>query len=278
MNFFSFKFSCSPEQSDILIAVLSENGFEGFLEEENFLTAYSTSEKNITEALIQKLAQIGIAIPKPELVPDKNWNEEWESKITPIEINNEVLIRTTFHSVEKHFPIEIIIEPKMSFGTGHHATTHMMVELMLMNRISFKGATVFDFGAGTGILSVMAEKLGSLEVQAMDHEHWAYENMLENFERNKTAKCIPILADQPVLESKKFDIILANINRNVILEFLPSLSNNLKPNGLLFCSGFLPEDEIAITQSAENLTLKFIDRKFQDNWMAMIFKKHFANS
>ncbi len=278
MNFFSFKFSCSPEQSDILIAVLSENGFEGFLEEENFLTAYSTSEKNITEALIQKLAQIGIAIPKPELVPDKNWNEEWESKITPIEINNEVLIRTTFHSVEKHFPIEIIIEPKMSFGTGHHATTHMMVELMLINRISFKGATVFDFGAGTGILSVMAEKLGSLEVQAMDHEHWAYENMLENFERNKTAKCIPILADQPVLESEKFDIILANINRNVILEFLPSLSNNLKPNGLLFCSGFLPEDEIAITQSAENLTLKFIDRKFQDNWMAMIFKKHFANS
>ena len=278
MNFFSFKFSCSPEQSDILIAVLSENGFEGFLEEENFLTAYSTSEKNITEALIQKLAQIGIAIPKPELVPDKNWNEEWESKITPIEINNEVLIRTTFHSVEKHFPIEIIIEPKMSFGTGHHATTHMMVELMLMNRISFKGATVFDFGAGTGILSVMAEKLGSLEVQAMDHEHWAYENMLENFERNKTAKCIPILADQPVLESEKFDIILANINRNVILEFLPSLSNNLKPNGLLFCSGFLPEDEIAITQPAENLTLKFIDKKFQDNWMSMIFKKHFANS
>lgn len=278
MNFSSFKFSCSTEQSDILIAVLSENGFEGFLEEENFLTAYSTSEKNISEALIQKLTQIGIAIPKPELVPDKNWNEEWESKITPIEINNEVLIRTTFHNVEKHFPIEIIIEPKMSFGTGHHATTHMMVELMLINRISFKGATVFDFGAGTGILSVMAEKLGSLEVQAMDHEHWAYENMLENFERNKTAKCIPILADQPVLESEKFDIILANINRNVILEFLPSLSNNLKPNGLLFCSGFLPEDEIAITQSAENLTLKFIDRKFQDNWMAMIFKKHFANS
>ncbi len=272
MIYHSYKFSCTISQSEILIALLSENNFEGFQEEENFLTAYISSDENISAELIQQIESFGIKFPSPEIIPDKNWNEEWESKITPIEINDLVLIRTEFHNVEKNFPYEIIIQPKMSFGTGHHATTHMMIELMLENKNDFKDATVFDFGAGTGILSIMAEQLGAKEILSIDNEDWAFENMIENYARNKSVKCIPVLSDKPPASENKFDIILANINRNVILEFLPALKQTLKPLGNIFCSGFLPEDEIVIMQAAEKLNLKFSNRKFRENWMALVFK------
>lgn len=160
----------------------------------------------------------------------------------------------------------------MSFGTGHHATTHMMIEFMLENKYDFKDATVFDFGAGTGILSIMAEQLGAKEILSIDNEEWAYENMIENFARNNSMHCTPQLANHPPETENKFDIILANINRNVILEFLPALKQTLKPLGIIFCSGFLPEDEIVIMQAAEKLNLKFIARKFRENWMALVFK------
>lgn len=160
----------------------------------------------------------------------------------------------------------------MSFGTGHHATTHMMIELMLENKNDFIDAAVFDFGAGTGILSIMAEQLGANKILSIDNEEWAYENMIENFARNKSVKCLPELSDKPPVIEKKFDIILANINRNVILEFLPVLKQTLKPLGIIFCSGFLPEDEIVIMQAAEKLNLKYSNRKFHENWMALVFK------
>ncbi len=272
MNFISFRFLCSSEESEILIAILSENNFEGFQEEENSLTAYISSNENIPYELLQQVESFGIKFPSHEIVPDKNWNEEWESKITPIEINDGVLIRTEFHRVEKKFPYEIIIQPKMSFGTGHHGTTHMMIELMLENKNVFKDSTVFDFGARTGILSIMAEQLGAKEILSIDNEEWAYKNMLENFSRNNSTHCTPQLANQPPSTENKFDIILANINRNVISEFLPSLKQTLKPLGIIFCSGFLPEDEIVIMQEAEILNLKFSNRKFRENWMALLLK------
>ncbi len=278
MIFSSFKFSCTPEQSEILIAILSGNNFEGFLEDENYLTAYVPSEEKITDELMEQIKSLGINFPLPEIIPEKNWNEEWESKITPIEIDGQVLIRTEFHAVEKKFPYEIIIQPKMSFGTGHHATTHMMIELMLENKNDFINTTVFDFGAGTGILSIMAEQLGAKEILSIDNEEWAYKNMIENFARNNSNHCMPQLSNQPLMSENKFDIIIANINRNVILEFLSSLSHSLKPNGLLFCSGFLPEDEKVIKESAENITLNFIDRKLRNNWVALIFKKNTSNT
>lgn len=278
MNFISFKFKCTPEQSEILIAILSEKNFEGFQEEQNCLTAYISSSEKISEELIQQIEAFGINFPSPDIIPDKNWNEEWESKITPIEINDLVLIRTEFHRVEKKFPFEIIIQPKMSFGTGHHATTHMMIELMMEIKNDFKDASVFDFGAGTGILSIMAEQLGAKEILSIDNEEWAYENMIENFARNKSVKCIPELSDKPPATENKFDIILANINRNVILEFLPALKQTLKPLGIIFCSGFLPEDEIVIMQTAEKLNLKFSTRKFRENWMALVFKNTSTNT
>ncbi|MEI7802706.1 MAG: 50S ribosomal protein L11 methyltransferase, partial [Bacteroidota bacterium] len=272
MIYHSYTFFCTPNQSEILIAILSENNFEGFQEEENSLTAYISSEEKIAEVLIQQVESFGIKFPSPEIIPDKNWNEEWESKITPIEIYDLVLVRTEFHPVEKKFPFEIIIQPKMSFGTGHHATTHMMIELMLENKNDFKDAAVFDFGAGTGILSIMAGQLGAKEILSIDNEDWAYENMIENFARNNSTHCIPQLANQPPATENKFDIILANINRNVILEFLPALKQTLKPLGIIFCSGFLPEDEIVIMQAAEKLNLKFSARKFRENWMVLVFK------
>ena len=275
---FSYSIACNSAQSEILIAVLSKNNFNGFQEEEKLLIAYTDSEKNMTPELIYQFKLLGITIPSSEIIPDKNWNEMWESKIVPIEINDQVLIKTTFHLVEKKYPIEIIIDPKMSFGTGHHATTHMMIEFMLENKSLFSDSVVFDFGAGTGILSILAEKSGAAEILAIDHEEWAFNNMNENFERNNATKCIAELSSMPPDTDNKFDLILANINRTVILEFFSSIAQILKPDGILFCSGFLTDDEKLITQAAEKLNLNFIDRKFRENWMAIQFKKQTTNS
>ena len=257
----------------MLIALLSENNFSGFIEEENSLVAFIPETEKIPRELINQIDALGIRFPTPEIIHEKNWNEEWESKISPIEIEHEVLVRTIFHNSEKNFPIEIIIQPKMSFGTGHHATTHMMIQLMLKYRSNFPTANVFDFGAGTGILSIMAEKLGAKKILAIDNEEWAYENMIENFEMNKCANCIPQYFNQPPSSGNEFDIILANINRNVILEFLSPLQKLLKQEGKMFCSGFLPSDKEMIIEHAGNNSLSPVTSLEKDNWCAIVFEK-----
>ncbi|TSA51644.1 MAG: 50S ribosomal protein L11 methyltransferase [Sphingobacteriales bacterium] len=273
MNHQSYSFSCNQQQSDLLIALLSHNNFSGFLEEENSLTAFISADEKISDSLIQQLELLGINFPQPKLIAEKNWNEEWEKNFEPIEVEDEVLVRAAFHRVEKKFPFEIIIDPKMSFGTGHHATTYMMIQFMLEHKNDFHGSDVFDFGAGTGILSVMAEKLGAKNVLSIDHEEWAFENMKENFLKNNSVHCNALLADCPPDVSEKFDIILANINRNVIVEFFPSLQKLLKSSGKLFCSGFLPVDEVVITLQAEKINLKPVAHKTKDNWSAIVFQK-----
>lgn len=243
------------------------------MEEENSLTAFISSEEKISDSLIQQLDLLEINFPEPRLIEEKNWNEEWEKNFEPIEVDDEVLVRAPFHRVEKKFLLEIIIEPKMSFGTGHHATTYMMIQFMLEHKNDFREAEVFDFGAGTGILSVLAGKLGAKNVLSIDHEEWAFENMKENFLKNNSIHCLPVLADCPPDEAERFDIILANINRNVIVEFFPLLQKLLKPNGKLFCSGFLPVDEVVITLHAEKINLKPVAHKTKDNWSAIVFQK-----
>ena len=273
MKFHSYRFECNQNVSEILVALLSENNFSGFSEEENSLVAFISEDEKISEELISQIESLKIKFPSAEIIPDKNWNEEWESKISPIEIDDEVLVRTTFHKTEKKFPIEIIIQPKMSFGTGHHATTFMMIQLMLNYRNDFVGAKIFDFGAGTGILSIAAEKLGAKNILAIDNEEWAYENMIENFEMNKCANCIPQYFNQPPSSGNEFDIILANINRNVILEFLSPLQKLLKQEGKMFCSGFLPSDKEMIIEHAGNNSLSPVTSLEKDNWCAIVFEK-----
>src|SRR6476661_5603092 len=223
----------SSAQSEILIAQLSEIGFEGFEEGESFLSAYIDQEA-LNEIELKNLVSSHDLTYSKNLIEQKNWNEEWEKNFEPVIIDDFVTIRAEFHKPIKNVEHEIIITPKMSFGTGHHATTYMMIQQM--RNIDFKNKSVFDFGTGTGVLAIIAEKLGAAKIIAIDNDEWSISNANENIERNNCKNIQLLLSDSPLV-SNRFDVILANINKNVILQYLEVLSNLLIENGQLLVSG-----------------------------------------
>jgi len=275
MNYISLFFNLKDEeQKQVLIAWLADFGFEGFEETADglkaFIPAQLYNEKQIQHLLNNIQGNISF---QSEIIEPKNWNEEWEKNFSPVTIKEEVIIRAGFH-IPKNYPYEIIIDPKMSFGTGHHETTAMMIELMLEHRKDFTGRNILDFGSGTGILSILASKLGAKNILAIDHEEWAYNNAIENFSSNKVRNAKAVHGDANDFTGQTFDIILANINYNILTQYFHEMVAALAPEGQLYCSGFLLSDEQGMIQEAEKAGLTLSEKKVNGNWMALTFIKH----
>jgi ribosomal protein L11 methyltransferase len=259
----------STEQADILIAQLNELGYEGFEEEENSLYAFIPEEKFIEQELNQTLSEYSLSFSK-QIIEQKNWNEEWEKNFQPVIVDSFCAIRASFHQPITSVKNEIIITPKMSFGTGHHATTYMMIEAM--EQIDFINKSVFDFGTGTGVLSILAEKLGSKKIFAIDIDDWSIENAKENIIENGCSDIRLEKSDQ-IHSEKKFDIILANINKNVILPNMALMAQQLTNQGVLLVSGLLEQDFEDTRQQAENSNFTIVRQLKRENWICMELKK-----
>ncbi len=206
-------------------------------------------------------------------VEDLNWNAEWEKNFSPIRIGNQVFIRAPFHKPDKTFPVNIVIQPEMSFGTGHHETTFLMAEALLEMKMKMKGISVLDMGCGTGILSVIAAKTGAGSVVAIDPDEWAFQSAKENFKRNNTPEIILIRGNSADIPNGNFDLILANINRNVLIQDIPVYTRFLKQGGLLYLSGFLKNDKSMIFSRAEEFKLGKVFVKEKGDWLLTAFKK-----
>ncbi|MES2431845.1 MAG: 50S ribosomal protein L11 methyltransferase [Bacteroidota bacterium] len=271
MNYLQFDFETTDQvQADQLIALLSEQNFEGFEEEDNSLKAF-IPENLFSEDEFAETVKIfpSIAYTKTS-VENINWNQQWESDYQPVIVDDFVGVRAHFHQPIENVEHQIIITPKMSFGTGHHATTHLMMQQM--RKIDFKNKSVLDFGTGTGVLAILAEKLGASKIFAIDNDEWSITNTIENIQRNNASKIIVELHNEiPVDE--KYDIILANINLNVISANVEAINrvSDLRTNVLL--SGFLKENEAEIRSSF--LTKDFANfSTFQKgDWIAIYAEK-----
>ena len=258
----------SEEKQEILTSLLAEVNFESFVETEDELLAYIQAHNYVREKVEQLCDQFEVKFTEKQ-IPDQNWNAEWEKNFEPVLIAEKCYIRAPFHAPRPDYPFEIIIEPKMSFGTAHHETTALMVEMMM--QMDFMGKKVLDMGCGTGILAILAYKMGAAEVEAIDNDPWAYNNAMENMEKNHVTAMTVKMGDVDAAGSG-YDILLANINRNVLISHLPEYSKRIK-KGELLMSGFYEEDLAMIRQAAE-LNAFIFDRHITKNrWVAARFIK-----
>ena len=258
----------SEETKEIVIAQLADLA-EGFEEEGGMLKAFFKAANADGLFLTELSEQLKLPFTKTE-IPEQNWNAYWESNFEPVAIADFVSIRADFHPPNPGVVHEIIINPKMSFGTGHHATTALMIRQM--KEIDFKGKTVFDFGTGTGILSILARQLGAKEVTASDIDDWSIANAAENFEKNNI-KNIHLIQSDSSIQGQNFDIILANINKNVLLQTIPHLTDQLDGKGALLLSGLLQADEEAIVELCWKHELRLKNKLEQDNWICLNMNK-----
>jgi len=272
MNYTVYEFFTKDEiERDWLVSILSDYEFDGYEETNESIKAYVPAGKidnDKVQGILNDNEFQHISFSSAPL-ENKNWNEEWEKNFEPVVIGDRVAIRAPFHQPIKA-DFEIIIEPKMSFGTGHHATTASMIEMMLKEDMA--GKSVLDFGSGTGVLAIFAEKLKAADIVAIDNEEWAYHNCIENIERNNCVLIKTIHGDDSFVFDRKFDIILANINRNVILKNLAHWNKLLNETGVLMVSGILLNDENDIIRCAEGCGLKVKDKLKNNGWMAIAFQ------
>jgi ribosomal protein L11 methyltransferase len=255
----------TTEKQEVLIAYLSEAGYEGFEESVAMLNAFIPADIFDQSFLIELAAENKVTYTTSS-IDAQNWNAVWESNFQPVVVDDFVVIRAHFHEPAKGGEHEIIITPKMSFGTGHHATTFMMMQEM--RKIDFNGKNVLDFGTGTGVLAILAQKLGAKKIIAIDHDEWSIENATENMERND-CELVEVVKLDTAVTGQVFDIILANINKNVILDNMKVLSEQLSKGGILLLSGLLKEDEPDIRKAAEEHLLVFAGRAEKDNWLCL---------
>lgn len=271
--YIGYDFKVTPLQPgvEILIAELGYAGFESFVETEEGVTAYIQKEewnKSILDDIqILNSDEFQINFTFNE-IEQTNWNEEWEKNFSPIVVDNVCTVRAPFHE-KPNTQYDIIIEPKMSFGTGHHETTHMMIQHILKN--DFTNKSVLDMGCGTGVLAILAEIKGAKLLDAIDYDNWCYLNSLENVERNNCKNITVIEGDASVLIDKKYDIIIANINRNILLNDLVAYVSCLNKGGLLFLSGFYNDDIPVIQEECEKHMLKFDEKLERNHWVALKF-------
>ncbi len=260
------------EIQEILIAYLAAYDFDSFDSDELNVYAYIPSKNYHSKDVINCLEKINQADLKFEesIIEQKNWNEEWEKNFDPVFINKQLSIRAPFHA-KQDTTIELVIEPKMSFGTGHHATTFMMCEIML--QIDFLDKKVLDFGSGTGILAILACKLGAKSVLGIDNEEWAIENSIENAQKNDCLNTQFKLGEEQLIE-ETYDIVLANINRHIILDNINVITNAVKNKGILLISGILNSDEEEMTQELNKYNFKHQYTLQKDGWSAMYFYKN----
>ena len=254
--------------SEIVIAFLAEIGYDSFSEIDSGLKAYIVSNKFDESLLKEIISKISFEYLFSE-IKDQNWNAVWESNFEAVVIADRCIVRAPFHKADKKYEMDIIIEPRMSFGTAHHETTEMMIEWTL--ETDLKNKTVLDMGCGTGILAIIASKKGASEVVAIDNDEWAYNNSLENIQRNNTTDIDVYQGDASLLGNKKYDIIFANINRNILLEDLPVYVNCLNQNGMIFLSGFYESDIEVIEELANRLQLKIASIKLKNGWASVCF-------
>ena len=255
---------------EILVAELGAVGFESFTEtDDGGLSAYIQTndwvEGMLEQVQILSSDEVEFKVER-ENIEQVNWNEEWEKNFEPIEVLGKVSVRAPFHGGNE-LEYNIVIEPKMSFGTGHHETTHLMIEHLL--EIDLEGKKVLDMGCGTGILAIFSEMRGASEVEAIDIDPWCYENSVENAARNSCRKIKVFEGDASLLKEQQFDVVIANINRNILLEDMSSYVRCLKPGGLLLLSGFYGEDMEQIGRKAEELGLKLLDEKERNRWVGL---------
>ncbi|WP_439153411.1 50S ribosomal protein L11 methyltransferase [Winogradskyella sp.] len=273
-TYISYEFKVDPLQpaTEILIAELGYAGFESFVENDEGLTAYIQKEEwsafILEDVHILSSDEFKITYEFNE-IEQTNWNEEWEKNFEPIVVDDLVTVRAPFHN-KPNTKYDLVIEPKMSFGTGHHETTHMMIQHILKN--DFKNKSVLDMGCGTGVLAILAEKVGATKLDAIDIDNWCYLNSLENVERNKCNNISVYEGDVKLLDGKKYDIIIANINRNILLADIPKYAECLNPNGNLFLSGFYEDDLDLITTSCIDHRLDFEEKIIKNTWVAAKFK------
>ncbi|MFC2090274.1 50S ribosomal protein L11 methyltransferase [Bacteroidota bacterium] len=260
--------------SDQLIALLSLDGYEGFVESEDTVYAYLPVHLKDELRLKEIVKRIIHATPigySCALIPERNWNEEWEKNFQPIVIGTDVHIRASFHSPASHevrYPV--LIDPKMSFGTGHHETTRLMINAML--NLDMKDTTVIDIGCGTGILSVLASMMGAKSVLAVDIDEWAYSNCIENVRLNNCKGIKVTHGTVKDVKNQKCSLLLANINRNILLDELPVYSHLLNKDANLLLSGIRQEDRSAIMEVADRCKLKFIRAIEENEWIALVFR------
>ena len=259
----------NEEIQEILISQLSEEGYDGFEQFDNKLIAI-IKEDDFNEVLLKEIIEPFNVSFNKKIIPQQNWNAVWESNFQPVIVENFVGIRAHFHSTIQNVQHEIIITPKMSFGTGHHATTYMMMQLM--QTIDFNNKSVFDFGTGTGILAILAEKLKANSVLAVDYDDWCIENALENISNNN-CKNISIEKKDTAEVNDVFDIVIANINKNIIQDNFEDLHHTSKKDSTILLSGLLVEDEndiIQLSQQKNWIHQKTINK---NGWIAMQFLK-----
>lgn len=272
------KITCFPDPNEeiareLLMAELGNAGFESFAETDETIEAYIPTkdfdpEILKTEAFLQNdFFRFTYAI---EIIADQNWNEVWEQNyFEPLLIEEQVLIRAPFHTTYQEAPFQIIINPKMAFGTGNHETTHLMISTIL--KMDIRDRKVLDMGCGSGILAIMASMKGASEVTAIDIDEWSFNNTLENAELNQIDNIRVLLGDADLLTDQSFDLILANIQRNILLQDMEVYRKVLNPGGKLIMSGFYMTDLDAIDGKAKELGLRLIDSSERSNWCAASF-------
>ena len=274
-EFLCFEFKIIPvkQGSEILIAQLSQIGFDSFQENNDGVSAYILKNCYVKDSIddIQIFTNKNFKITYSENnILKQNWNKTWEDNYEPTFIDNVCCIRAPFHKISK-LKYDIVIEPKMSFGTGHHETTELMMKFILESDLV--GSTVCDVGCGTGVLSILSEKVGAVKVDALDIDNWSYQNSLENIKKNN---CFNIQVNQGevvILKHNTYDNIFANINLNVLLNDIKMYESILNNSGCLFLSGFLKNDIKLIQDKCSNLSMKLSKTKIKNNWVALKFIK-----
>ncbi|MFY7672540.1 50S ribosomal protein L11 methyltransferase [Tenacibaculum sp. MEBiC06402] len=270
---YSFKVTPKEPATEILIAELGSVGFESFVENDNGVVAYiqqqEWNENLLEDIFIIKSDEFDVSYTYKEIAQE-NWNEEWEKNFQPIQVDDKVSIRAPFHE-NPNLPYDIVIEPKMSFGTGHHETTHMMVQHLL--QLDVENKKVLDMGCGTGILAIFAEMKGAKPIDAIDIDNWCYLNSLENVERNNCEHISVYEGDAALLTDKKYDVIIANINRNILLSDIKKYVSCLNEKGIVLLSGFYEQDIPIIDEEAKiyDLTLDSVIKR--NNWVAVKYLK-----
>ena len=270
---YTFNTPSSDIQHDMLTTMLAEIGFDSFMDEDRYLKAYCTIESRddmAVENLLLEPSFADIHLLNVEEMPDKDWNELWEASYQPVVVNERCRVRAPFHEPDPCFEFDLVIEPKMSFGTANHETTAQIITLML--ETDFQGMDVLDMGSGTAVLAILAKKLGAAHTVAIDNDEWAYRNAFTNCELNGISDIEIVLGDAMAIQGQ-YDVVLANINRNILLRDMHYYVEAMRPQAHIFFSGFYTEDLDSIKAEAKRNGLRYCRHLSRNNWVAAEFMK-----